>query len=233
MRAVNLLPPKQGRAASAGSLREGRRPVVILGVAALVAGLGWWGWQARSEAQSLAEQVTAAQAEQAAVQAQVTQMLTVDTRMAAQVARRGVIVSLAAGRINWERLMRDSVTVLPRGVWVTEVTATAPAAATAATAATPAAATTGQAVTTAPQGLHVEGFAMTQTQVARLLARLDAVSGLGEPRLASAETIVRAQKKVVQFVIDVPVDQRAQDRPTLQVVSGSSAAAGTAGQEGG
>jgi Tfp pilus assembly protein PilN len=233
MRAVNLLPPRQGRAVSAGSLREGRRPVVILGVAALLAGLGWWGWTARSEAQGLADQVAAAQVEQAAVQTQVTQLLTVDQRMAAQIARRGVIVSLAAGRINWERLMRDSVTVLPTGVWLTELSATAPAADGAATAAAAATAATGQADTAVPQGLHLEGFGMTQTQVAHLLARLDAVSGLGEPRLASAERIARGGKQVVQFVIDVPVDQRAQDRPTLEVVGDSSSVAGSAGQEGG
>jgi hypothetical protein len=51
------------------------------------------------------------------------------------------------------------------------------------------------------------------------------VPGLGEPRLATSEVQDRAERTVIHFVIDIPIDQRAQDRSTLTPVSGRPTAA--------
>jgi hypothetical protein len=43
------------------------------------------------------------------------------------------------------------------------------------------------------------------------MVRLGAVRGLGEPRLASSQAQVLGGRRVVRFVIDAAVDQRALD----------------------
>ncbi len=229
MNAVNLLPPKQGRAALSG-LAGGRGPVIALGAAVLVAGVGYWAWSAMGEASRLQDQVSALQLERQQLEGTLQSMLAVDQRASVQLQRRGAVVQLTSSRINWERLVRDSATVIPARVWLTGVSGTSPVAQTAA------AAPAGQpvAVTAAPQGVHLEGFAYTQPDVARFMARLDAVPGLGEPRLASADSIKRGSRTVIQFVIDAAVDQRAQDRPTLSVTTpaGAATTTGTAGSGG-
>lgn len=236
MRAVNLLPSKPGRAGGLGGPAGSKRPVAILAAAAVVAGLGYLAWTARSEVSDLTTQVSAATDEKTALETQLASMMAVDQQASAQVARRGAVVTVASARINWERVVRDTVTVLPDKVWLTQVNGVMPVAAAAAAPA--AAAGQPTAVSAPPQGLHLEGFAFTQVQVAQLLARLEAVPGLGEPRLASAEKITRGGKRVVQFILDAPIDQRAQDRPTLSVVPGDGTGAtsvttgGTAAQGG-
>jgi hypothetical protein len=78
-----------------------------------------------------------------------------------------------------------------------------------------------------PQGLHLDGFAYTQTQVALLMARAKTVPGLGEPHLTTSAVQNRGDRTVIQFVIDMPIDQRAQDRPTLTPVTGQPTSATT------
>jgi len=56
-------------------------------------------------------------------------MMAVDQQASAQVARRGAVVTVASARINWERVVRDTVTVLPDKVWLTQVNGVMPVAA--------------------------------------------------------------------------------------------------------
>ena len=226
MNAVNLLPAGTGRRRAGGG---GKRPVAVLAAAAVLVAGGYRVHTERQEAAALGDQVAAAQGDKAALEARLQAMLAVDQRASAQLARRGLVVQLTGSRINWERLVRDTVTVAPRGVWLTQVTGTSPVAGQAAAPAPP-----GQPATApVPQGLHVEGYAFGQPQVARFLARLDAVPGLGEPRLTSSERMRRGGRTVVQFIVDVPVDRRAQDRPTLTVEASAPAGAPVAPGAGG
>jgi Tfp pilus assembly protein PilN len=192
----------------------------------MVAGVGYWAWTATGEASRLQDQVTALQMERQELDGRLRSMLAVDQRASVQMQRRGAVVQLTGSRINWERLVRDTATVIPERVWLTGISGVSPVA-------QPGAAPAGQpvAVTAAPQGIHLEGFAYTQPDVAKLMSRLDAIPGLGEPRLASADRMRRGDRDVIQFVIDAPVDQRAQDRPTLSVSTSTApgAAAATPG----
>ncbi|MCC6832937.1 MAG: hypothetical protein IT200_16505, partial [Thermoleophilia bacterium] len=167
MRAVNLLPSKSGRAGGLGGSAGSRRPVAILAAVVVVAGIGYMAYSARSEVSDLSTQVTAATDEKTALESQLASMMAVDQQASAQTARRGAVVTVANARINWERVVRDTVTVLPDKVWLTQVNGVMPAAVA---AATPAAAAQPTAVSSPPQGLHLEGFAFTQVQVAQLLA---------------------------------------------------------------
>ncbi len=221
MNSVNLLPERKGAQRSLGG--GSKRPVVILGAVCLVGALGFWGHSARSEAAKLRTEVETATAERVALEAQLGTKLAGQQRAALVVVRRGAVIALATGRINWERLVRDTAQVLPQGVWLAQINGEVAEA----TAAGGRAATT-PTPTATPKGLHLEGFALTHTKVALLLTRLAAVPGLGETRLASSEEIQRGGRTVVQFVIDAPVDQRAQDRPTLSVVAAAPTDTGTA-----
>jgi hypothetical protein len=80
---------------------------------------------------------------------------------------------------------------------------------------------------TVAKGIHRDGFAYNQRQVAQLMSRVATVPGLGEPRLATSEVQPMPTRNVVHFVIDIPIDQRAQDRPTLTQVDGATTSGGS------
>lgn len=126
-------------------------------------------------------------------------------------------MSLVAGRTDWERLVRDVSIVMPSRVWLTNLAATSTPATTTATAASGAAAA-------GSSSLRLEGVARSQPQVALVMARLGAVAGLGEPRLESSTNETIGTTAVTKFVITTPVDRRAQGRPTLTAVGGTTEA---------
>ena len=222
MRAVNLLPDRGGHGGGFGGLGGSRRTLIIAGAVVVLGGMGYMAYSAHSQASDLGNQVQQAQTEQEGLNGQLAALTAVDQQNAALTARKGALVSLASSRIDWERLVRDTVTVLPDGVWLTQLMGTSPTLTTSAPS-TPAANTLTQVP--APVGLHVEGLALQQSGVAQLMARLSAVPGLGDARMASGESIQRGTRQVVQFVMDVPIDQRAQDRPTVTVTTPTSATA--------
>ncbi|MCB9012270.1 MAG: PilN domain-containing protein [Actinobacteria bacterium] len=223
---MNLLPDRSGRASRGRRPAGSKKPLAILGAALAVAGLVYMTYSSRAALKDVQAEVAVATTERDGLQAQLSSLSAIDAQAAAITARRGAVVTLAGSRLNWERVMRDTVTVLPQNVWLTQMNAVAPPADTAVPTGVPAATAT-LTPETPPQGLHLEGFGFTQADVAQLLARLEAVPGLGTPRLESAEQIARGGKNVVQFIINVPIDQRAQDRPTLDLVTGATAATTT------
>lgn len=221
MRAVNLLPQAQRRAPGVGGAK---RPLAVAGAVLALGGIGYWGYSIHAEAGHVKDQVAAAAAERDGLRDQLGAFQAAQARVSAQAVRRGAIVGLAEGRINWERLVRDISAVMPHQVWLTNLKG-ATEAATTPTATTAAAPNVNNAVV--PQGIHLDGFAYTQDQVALLMSRVATVSGLGEPRLATSEVQDKGDRTVIHFVLDIPIDQRAQDRPTLTPVSGTPAAATT------
>jgi Tfp pilus assembly protein PilN len=221
MKAVNLLPPAQRRTPGFAGAKA---PLAIAGAVLVLGGVGYWGWSVNGQVDDAKADVAAATAERDALRDQLGAFQQAQARDAAQSVRRGAVVGLVAGRVNWERLVRDLSAVMPRNVWLTNLrgeTDPAPTTPSAATGAAPAVNDS-----TAPKGIHLDGFAYTQSQVALLMARAATVPGLGEPRLASSETQDRGERSVIHFVIDIPIDQRAQDRPTLTPVSSSAGATG-------
>lgn len=225
MRAVNLLPDRHGRA-TRGRPSAPKKPLAILASTLVVAGLGYMAYSARTDLNSVRDEVAIASAERDDLQSQLSTLSAVDSRTAAITARRGAVVTLASSRMNWERVIRDTMTVLPKNVWLSQVNGMAPPAATDAAVPAPAGVAT-LTPETPPQGLHLEGFALAQGDVAQLIARLEAVPGLGTPRLASSEQIERGKRTIVQFILDAPIDQQAQDRPTLDLATGDTTSTGT------
>jgi Tfp pilus assembly protein PilN len=219
MRAVNLLPQTQRRKPG---FKGARIPLAIAGAAVVLGSLGYWGYSVHAEVGTVKDQVAAASIERDGLRDQLGAFQQAQTRVSAQAVRRGAVVGLAQGRVNWERVVRDLSAVMPRQVWLTNLRGEAPA--DTATGAAPVA-NTGNTVL--PRGVHLDGFAYTQSQVALLMSRVSTVPGLGEARLATSETQDQGGRTVVHFVLDIPIDQRAQDRPTLTPVGAQPAAATT------
>ncbi|WP_217912730.1 PilN domain-containing protein [Miltoncostaea marina] len=220
MRAVNLLPPPERRAR--GFSGGPRAPLAVAGAVLALGGLGYWGWSVTSEVDRVREDVAAATIERDDLQARIGAFEQAQARDLAQRTRRGAIVSLVQNRVNWERLVRDLSSAMPRQVWLVNLKGEAdPAAADpAAVAAAP-----GTPVAVVPRGVHLDGYAFTQPQVALAMARAATVRGLGEPRLASSEVELKGGREVIHFVIDIPIDQRAQDRDVLAPTGSAPGAA--------
>lgn len=215
MSSVNLLPEEQRRRRGFG---DPKRPLIALAAVACVAAVGFWGYSARHGAAEAEASLKRERLEQTRLRADLGHYQETEARLARQRLRRGVVVGLAAGRVNWERIVRDLATVMPRQVWLTSLKAESPAPDAGGAAASP------EAV---PTGVHLEGYAFTQKQVALLMARSAAVGGLGDPRLTSSEAERRGGRRVVRFVLDIPIDQRAQDRPTLVPTAAPAAGEGS------
>jgi Tfp pilus assembly protein PilN len=226
MRAVNLLPATQGLSAS---LSDRRTRAVIVGAVAVVAAMGWWGYSANQSADAVNAQLAQANIQKSGLDQEIAALGVYSQRQQTVAAQQGVVVQLASARVDWERLVRDVVTVLPSGVWLNTVNGTLPAPT--ASAGTPATAsgTLAAPSTSAPQGLHIEGDAFTQGEVADMLARWATVPGLGEPRLASSQATVTNGKTIISFAVDIPIDAQAQDVTTSSAAasSASSTAGGT------
>lgn len=220
MRAVNLLPQKERRAPGFAGAKA---PLAVVGAIAVLGGIGFYGYSLHGQVNDVKSDVATATATRDGLRDQLGAFQAAQARDAAQEVRTGAVVGLVTGRVNWERLIRDLSAVMPEQVWLTNLKGQTEVAATptAATAAAP-----NVNVATVPQGIHLDGYAYTQEQVAQLMARAATVPGLGEPRLASSEVQAGDQKDVIHFVIDIPIDQRAQDRSTLTPVTDAAAASG-------
>jgi len=229
MRPVNLLPKSQG---FAGSLAGDRARLLIVAAAVAIAAMGFWAYSATQSADSVAAQLTRAQAQKLVLDQQVAALSVYSQRQQATAAQAAIVDQLASARIDWERVIRDVVTVLPSGVWVNTVNGSLPTTSTVSSGANSAGSpgTLPQPDTTAPQGLHIVGDAFTQGEVADTLARLATVPGLGTPRLASSQTTNTSNKTVIAFTIDIPVNAQALDVSAAAAgASASTTAAGSGG----
>jgi hypothetical protein len=216
VKAVNLLPEAQRRRPVAQVLRA---PLAALAIAGALGGVGFWGWSLNAETADVRDQVAVTAAERDSLNQQVAAYRLADGRFATSRLRRGAVIALASGRVNWERLIRDVSTVVPSDVWLINLKAELEQGG-------PGGATVATDPNAVPKGLHLDGYAPNHGQVAVTMARISAVKGLGEPRLASSLMEELEGQDVVHFVIDVPVDQRAQDRPTLTPTSAAADASG-------
>ncbi|HMN99493.1 MAG TPA: PilN domain-containing protein [Miltoncostaeaceae bacterium] len=223
MKAVNLLPQRERRTPGFAGAKT---PLAVVGAVALLGGMGFWGYSLHGQVNDVKSDVATATAQRDALRDQLGAFQAAQARDAAQEVRTGAVVGLVTGRVNWERIIRDLTAVMPADVWLTNLKGETEVAATP-TAATANAPNVNNS--TVPRGIHLDGYAYTQDQVALLMARASTVPGLGEPRLATSEVQAGDVKDVIHFVIDIPIDQRAQDRSTLTPVNGAAATSTASG----
>jgi Tfp pilus assembly protein PilN len=188
MKALNLLP--QDIKLPKTTLRPKVAQIAVAGVAALVAGgmfFFWW-----SENQRLDDRramLDDKKAEVAALQTNVEAPAAQDgTALAGEALSRATALSGAIDtRVGWDRMLRELSLTLPDNVWFASMT-------TASTAAVPAVATdeSGAPVPTVPTGptsLTINGFAMTEDDVAQLISRLGVI-----PEFSSIQLQVAAEE---------------------------------------
>ena len=188
MRAVNLLPrdaPVKSFAANRGVVfgGAGGAALVTAVLATMVLGAGGAVSEKQAELDSLRAQI-------AAVPRPVEQDGGGNAQLAVEKgARVGALSAALGGRVAWDRVLRQVSLVLPEDVWLTTLSASAPAAA--------AAAEEGASTT----GFTLVGSTYSQDGVARFLSRLAVVPDLANVRLVSSQGALVGERELVQFTV--------------------------------
>ncbi len=175
MRAVNLLP----RDVSTQGRRMPPLPAfaACVGVVLVTAAIAVLFLSASSKVAGERSALQAAQAELAAVPAPAAQP-PVATQLPQERQSRVTALATALGqRVAWDRVLREISQVVPGDVWLTMLTAKAPALSP-----------SGAAAGAPPTGFEVTGCTYSQDSVARFLARLDLVPDLSQMTLGQSST---------------------------------------------
>ena len=185
MRAVNLLPRDEAKRSF-----EAKRGVVFGGVggaALATAVLASMIMSAGGAADSKQAELDALRAQIAAIPtAPVIDTSREDALAAEKGARVGALSAALAGRVAWDRVLRQVSLVLPEDVWLTNLSAAAPDASQAAAAGT---------------GFTLTGATYSQNGVARFLSRLAVIPDLANVRLQSSQSQLLNERELVQFTI--------------------------------
>ena len=184
MRAVNLLPREESKRSF-----EAKRGVVFGGVGGAALATVVLG----SMMMSAGGTVNAKQSELDSIRAQVAAIPVVpvvdtsreDGLAAEKGARVGALSAALAGRVAWDRVLRQVSLVLPEDVWLTVLSAAVP----------------GPTATATGSGLTMTGSTYSQNGVARLLSRLAVIPDLANVRLQSSQGQLVNGRELVQFTI--------------------------------
>lgn len=184
MRAVNLLPRDEAPrsfAANRGVVfgAVGGTALATAVLASMFLGAGGTVGSKQAELDALRAQI-------AAIPPAPVKDTTDDDVLAAEKgARVGALSAALAGRVAWDRVLRQISLVLPEDVWLTNLAAVAP----------------GQAAAVAGQGLTLTGSTYSQNGVARFLSRLGVIADLANVRLQASQSQLLNERELVQFTI--------------------------------
>jgi Tfp pilus assembly protein PilN len=185
VRAVNLLPRDVAKRSF-----EAKRGVVfggIGGAALATAVLASMMISAGGAASSKQEELDGIRAQIAAIPTvPVIDTSEEDALAAEKGARVGALSAALAGRVAWDRVLRQVSLVLPEDVWLTKLSAAAPDPTQAAAAGT---------------GFTLTGATYSQNGVARFLSRLSVIPDLANVRLQSSQSQLLNERELVQFTI--------------------------------
>lgn len=187
MRAVNLLPEKHRPRRPTGG-GQGSSYILLGVLGALLVGVLLYVLTLNSINDSKGEIAEAkAQAQRADAEAQSLGAYGDFAKVARE--RVASVKTLAEGRFDWERLVRELAHVLPEDVWITNASAAdSPEAAGGSSAPAPAAATGAPAATGGPV-LTIQGCARDQSEVAVVLVRLRELQGSEDVKLAHSTRV--------------------------------------------
>jgi Tfp pilus assembly protein PilN len=185
VKAVNLLPRDEAKRSF-----EAKRGVVFGGVggaALATVVLGSMMMSAGGAANSKQEELDGLRAQIAAIPTvPVIDTSREDALAAEKGARVGALSAALAGRVAWDRVLRQVSLVLPEDVWLTNLSAVAP---------DPTQATAGGS------GFTLTGSTYSQNGVARFLSRLAVIPDLANVRLQSSQSQLLNERELVQFTI--------------------------------
>ena len=179
MRAVNLLPEEYRTRRPTGA-RSGSAYVVIGILAAVLAAAAVY-ILADNQVKDREQTLVRVQSEAAAAEAEANSLTAFTNFRTVAQTRIDTVRGLAASRIDWERVVRELAHVLPDGVWITSLDATAVAGAASQQQAASAGAGSGRGAT-----LTLSGCAPEHVDVATLLVRLRKMNDATEASLNSS-----------------------------------------------
>jgi Tfp pilus assembly protein PilN len=206
VRAVNLLPKDVQQQARA---ERRPRPLVLLAPVAVlvpVLALAFAFMNAHNDVSSRQTELSGLEAALASLPAPAPTAAASNTQLHDQLSARATAVAMVLGkRLAWDSMLGDLSRALPNDVWLSTLSATAPAPlGTASTApVAPVAPTPGAA----PTGLTMSGYTYSQTSVARLLARLATIPSLQDVQLQQSANQPIGTRTVVGFTIVANVRQ--------------------------
>jgi len=194
VRAVNLLPRDDRRQRGAEARRN--NPLLVGGVAGTVlvtAILAAWFLTASAGVADNQKRRDAAQAELAATPVPTPASSGASELGQEKSARIAALSSALAGRLAWDRVLRELSLVLPDDVWLESLSAQAPSGAAGAAG-------------TAGAAFAINGTTYSHDGVARLLARLAVVPHLTGVQLQhSTLTPSETGRRLVEFTINATV----------------------------
>jgi Tfp pilus assembly protein PilN len=173
MRPVNLLPPKHRPHEPSGS-RSGSAYLVVGVLGLFLAAVVAYVMQTNTITQSQSD-IAVAEQRTAEARARTQQLGPFGNFAQIKEQRVTSVRTLADGRFDWERTVRELAHVLPDGVWLRDFDASL----------TPTGAGSGGTVWAGPS-IHLHGCAQKQPQVATMLVRLREMQGVHDTRLADS-----------------------------------------------
>jgi Tfp pilus assembly protein PilN len=177
MRPVNLLPASARPYEASG--RKNPATYGLLGVLGLLLIGAVVYVSTTNQITTHRDQIRQAQADQAQAEAKAAGLQSYGAYSQIAETRISTVASLAVGRIDYERLMRETARVLPEGVWLTALDAESSTAASTSTTPTSSGTSSGPTV-------HLNGCAKTQDAVATTMVRLRAIHGSDDVTLTSS-----------------------------------------------
>jgi Tfp pilus assembly protein PilN len=181
MRAVNLLPNDLRRAGSGGGSATGAGAYVLLGVLGLlVIVVATWAVSTRQVNERRAE-VTRLNAEAQAAEAQAAGLETYRQTAVVATQRSAVVTKLVKGRFDWSGALRQVSQTIPDDAWITSMGASTSPAVNVEGASNP------LRSNEQTPAIVVVGCTPSQADVARLMSRLRAMSGVTKVSLATSE----------------------------------------------
>jgi len=213
---INLLPPE---IYERQRVRRRTAAVIVVGLIVLAA-LGAFYFLQILRLNEVEDDITAQEAENAQLQAQIAELQEIDALQREIEATRTVLNALLADRVLWSGVLRDVSLVIPGQAWLSGLSGQVGAPGTAGTTATT---TTGTTTTTTTPGqaaqpgalvgqISFDGFAFTHRDVALWLSRLEDVRGFLNPWLSNSTKTDIGTQEAVQFNSSVDLSEQALAR---------------------
>jgi Tfp pilus assembly protein PilN len=192
---VDLLPEEVVRARRLKATQH-RLGAGLLALAAVLAGGVWWATSSTAQA---AEELAAAEARTATLQAREAEFAEVPRVLSEVQGARDAQTLAMAGDVLWHRFLDDLALTYPSEVWLTNLTVTV-AGPGGASAAVTTPATTGATTGVAALGtLDVTGRAFEHSDVAAWMDVLDGTPGYADATLSSSKRTAVGDRPVVDF----------------------------------
>jgi Tfp pilus assembly protein PilN len=197
---INLLPPE---IYERQRIRRRTAAVVVVGLIVLAA-LGAFYFLQTLRLNEVEDDIAAQQAENARLQAEISDLQEIDALIMEIESTRGLLSSLLADRVLWSGVLRDISLVIPGQAWLNGVNGQVGVPGTEGTEPAEAGALVGQ--------ISFNGFAFTHRDVALWLSRLEDVRGFVNPWLSNSTKTDIGTQEAVQFNSSVDLSEQALAR---------------------